>query len=51
VNALNSPDVRERLVALGSEPVGSSPDEFHAYVKQEVARWGKIIRDNNIRGE
>jgi tripartite-type tricarboxylate transporter receptor subunit TctC len=45
------PDVRERLVAAGSEPVGNTPEEFLAYVKLELARWGKLIRDNNIRAE
>lgn len=51
VRALNSPDVREKLVAMGSDPVGSTPEEFYAYVKTELARWGKVIRDNNIRSE
>jgi len=51
VKALNSPDVRERLVAMGSDPVGSTPEEFHAFIKREHARWGKVIRDNNIRAE
>lgn len=51
VKALNSPDVRDRLVAMGSDPVGSTPEQFAAYVKSEVARWGKVIRDNNIRSE
>jgi len=49
--ALQSPDVREKLVAMGSDPVGSTPDEFRAYIKQEHARWGKVIRENNIRAE
>lgn len=51
VKALNSPDVRDKLVAMGSDPVASTPEEFAAYVKSEVARWGKVIRDNNIRTE
>lgn len=51
VKVLNTPDVRDKLVAAGSEPVGSTPEEFSAYVKAELARWGKLIRDNNIRVE
>ena len=51
VQVLNTPDVREKLVAVGSEPVGSTPEAFLSYVKSELARWGKVIRDNNIRGE
>jgi tripartite-type tricarboxylate transporter receptor subunit TctC len=51
VKALNAPDVREKLVAAGSDPVGSTPEQFLAYVKLELARWGKVIRENNIRSE
>jgi len=51
VKALNATDVKEKLVAAGSDPVGSTPEEFLAYVKLELARWGKVIRDNNIRSE
>ncbi|MPZ42756.1 MAG: tripartite tricarboxylate transporter substrate binding protein [Betaproteobacteria bacterium] len=51
VGVLNMPDVRERLESMGSNPVGGTPEQFGAYVKREIARWGKIIRDNNIRIE
>jgi len=51
VKVLKTPEIRERLVASGSDPVGSAPEEFSAYVKAELARWGKVIRDNNIRSE
>ena len=51
VKILNTPDVREKLVAAGSDPVGSTPEEFLAFIKSELARWGKIIRENNIRAE
>jgi tripartite-type tricarboxylate transporter receptor subunit TctC len=49
VNVLHMPDVRQRLESMGSNPVGGTPEQFGAYVKQEIARWGKVIRDNNIR--
>ena len=51
LKVLKTPDIRERLVAAGSDPVGSTPEEFAAYVKLELARWGKVIRDNNIRAD
>jgi tripartite-type tricarboxylate transporter receptor subunit TctC len=51
VKILNTPDVREKLIAAGSDPVGSTPEEFLAYVKVELARWGKVIRENNIRAD
>jgi tripartite-type tricarboxylate transporter receptor subunit TctC len=51
VDVLNMPDVRERLESMGSNPVGGTPEQFGAYVKQEIARWRRVIRENNIRIE
>jgi tripartite-type tricarboxylate transporter receptor subunit TctC len=48
---LRRPEVRERLAALGAEPVGSTPEEFGAFVRAEHARWGKVIREKGIRSE
>jgi tripartite-type tricarboxylate transporter receptor subunit TctC len=48
---LRTPEVRQRLAALGAEPVGNTPDEFGAFIKAEIARWGKIIREKGIRSE
>src|SRR5947199_2612406 len=48
---LRQPEVRERLAALGAEPVGSTPAEFGAFVRAENARWGTIIREKGIRSE
>ena len=45
------PDVIEKLTALGLEPVADSPEEFGAYIKSEIARWGDIIRRSNLRVE
>lgn len=35
----------------GVEPVGSSPEQFAATIKSEIARMGRVIRDAGIRGE
>jgi tripartite-type tricarboxylate transporter receptor subunit TctC len=48
---LRSPEVRERLAAMGAEPVGSTPEEFAAFMRAEDARWGRIIREKGIRSE
>jgi tripartite-type tricarboxylate transporter receptor subunit TctC len=48
VSALRAPDVRERLVKLGANVVGSSPEEFGAYIKSEVAKWTKVVSDANL---
>lgn len=46
--ALADPDVARALKTALMEPVGSSPEAFAAYLKEELARWGPIIRDNHI---
>ena len=48
---LRLPEVRERLAALGAEPVGSTPEEFGAFIRAERTRWGAIIREKGIRSE
>ncbi len=45
---LKMPDVADKLKALGAVIVGSSPEEFDTYVKDEIAKWGKVARENNI---
>ncbi len=49
--ALAQPDVREKLAAQGAEPIGNTPAEFAAMIKVETAKWGKIVKDANIRVE
>ena len=48
---LQSPDVKERLAADGSETVGSTPAEFDRHMASEVARFRKVIRDAGIKRE
>jgi tripartite-type tricarboxylate transporter receptor subunit TctC len=48
---LRMPDVREQLVGMGLEVVGSSPAEFATYFDEESKKWGKVIRDAKIRVE
>ena len=45
---LKMPDVAEKLKGFGAETVGSTPKQFDAYVKSEIAKWGKVARDNNV---
>ena len=48
---LAMPDVRERLAGLGLEVVGSSPEQFDAFVRSEIAKWAKVVKDNNIKAD
>jgi tripartite-type tricarboxylate transporter receptor subunit TctC len=51
VRVTNLPDTRERLIAAGFEPVGSTSEVFAALIKNDSARLGKVIRDAGIRAE
>jgi tripartite-type tricarboxylate transporter receptor subunit TctC len=45
------PEVKERLAALGFRPVANTPDEFAVRIKLEIEKWGKVVRDANLRIE
>ena len=45
---LKLPDVRERIGALGAEVVGDTPEEFNAFMKSELAKWAKVIKEANV---
>ena len=47
-NAMAMPDVVARCAQLGFDPVADKPEEFAAYIKKEVDKWGKVIKDANI---
>src|SRR3954470_21544790 len=51
VKALSSPDVHQRLMSQGAEPAPSSPEELTRYMREESARWAKLIKAANIRLE
>ena len=51
VKILRAPDIRDRLLSMGAEPVGSSQEQFGAFIKSEMAKWGKVIRAANIKPE
>jgi tripartite-type tricarboxylate transporter receptor subunit TctC len=51
VRALNSPDLRERLQNLGADPVGNTPEQYTAFMQNEIAKWGKVIKAAGIKGE
>ena len=46
--ALQAPDVRQRLALQGVEPLGSTPDEYGSYVKTEISRWAKVVKQAGI---
>ncbi len=51
VRALQNPEVRQRLLNDGAEPVGSSPEQFAAYIRSETEKWAKVIKAAGIKPE
>ncbi len=51
VRALNSPDLRGKLIEAGADPVGNAPEEYTAFIKSEIAKWAKVIQAAGIKGE
>jgi tripartite-type tricarboxylate transporter receptor subunit TctC len=42
-DALKTPEVREKLIAAGIDPIGSAPQAFTNYVKEDISRWQKVV--------
>ena len=49
LDAMKQPDTQARFDAIGAQPIGSTPAELAAHVDKEMARWGKLIKERNIR--
>jgi tripartite-type tricarboxylate transporter receptor subunit TctC len=47
--AFVQPDVKERLATLGFQPVANTPEDYAAYIRTEIPKWGKIIKTASIR--
>ena len=49
IHVLNAPDMQARLAPLGAEPVGSTPEQFAALIKEDVARWAQVVKASGVR--
>ena len=48
---LQNPEYRDRFIAAGFDPAGSSPEEFATYIRAEIDRWTKVIKSSGIKLE
>lgn len=48
---LTAAEVRERLVAQGAEPGGGTPEEFARFIRNEITKWGKVVKAAGLRVE
>jgi tripartite-type tricarboxylate transporter receptor subunit TctC len=51
VAILHLPDVVKRLESQGSEPVGSTPEEFADYIRSETVKWARVVRESGAKAE
>ena len=51
IAAVDSADARERIAAAGGEARSSTPEGFRAFIDDEIARWGRVIRDAGVKVE
>lgn len=49
MTALGDTDVRAKLAEQGTEPLGSTPEEYGRILREELARWGKVIAESGVR--
>jgi len=48
---LKLPDIQERMVTLGLDPAGGTPEAFGRFVREDIARWAKVIKESGVRVE
>jgi tripartite-type tricarboxylate transporter receptor subunit TctC len=51
VKVLALPDVRNLFAAQGIETLGGTPDQFASYIREEIAKWAKVIRLSGARAD
>jgi len=50
LKVIRSPELVEKLRAEGSDPVGSSVEQYSKFLREEIAKWNKVIKVANIKG-
>jgi tripartite-type tricarboxylate transporter receptor subunit TctC len=49
VEALSVPEIRERVLAAGAEPLASTPQEFAAFIRDEARKWAQVIKTAKVK--
>ncbi len=45
---LKLPEIRDRLLRDGIEPVGGTPEDFQAHIRREMEKWGRVVREAKV---
>jgi tripartite-type tricarboxylate transporter receptor subunit TctC len=51
IKIISAPELRERLKAEGSDTVGTTADEYSAFLRDEIAKWAKVIKFAGVKSE
>jgi len=51
VRALSEPEMKERFSKLGATSRSTTPDEFASYIANEIAKWGRVVRESGAKVE
>jgi len=51
VKIMHSPELKERLAAMATDPATSTPEEFADYIKREIAKWGEVVRQAGLKAD
>jgi len=51
VRMMRAPEQIEKLAGIGTEPRTSTPEEFAEFIRQEIAKWGKVVREAGLKAE
>ncbi len=49
--ALAAPEVKDRLVKMGAEPVGNRPEEFAAYIREEAQKYARVVKASGAKAD
>ena len=48
---MHAADINERLATIAIDPVTNTPEEFADYIRQEIAKWGKVVREAGLKAD
>ena len=51
VDILNTPELKQQLAAQGAEVVGDTPEHFAGFLRDDLARWSRIVKETGIKAE
>jgi tripartite-type tricarboxylate transporter receptor subunit TctC len=48
---LQSPEVKQRMADIGLSPVGNTPEQFDAYIRAEIPKWARVVKNSGATAD